>query len=225
MEALIDGVVVAAKSATGTIKNSNYAVEIGRDSEREKYYFNGTIDELQISGKPLNLSDLAKTYSKHYAFKIQTITGNKGDSTLFKAVNLDGEDDRGNVHVDNLEMALKNDLTVKIDLKIASDFPTNTTILVSTDRFTKVYITNLTAGINVLEFEYPYITSSSLYGSGGPYWVHLAQTKLTVVGETITYNSSISPLIQTSINIYLMLIAVIVLAVYLFIYLYKQKPL
>jgi hypothetical protein len=224
MEAIIDGVVVAAKSATGAIKNSNYAVEIGRDSERKACYFNGTIDELQISGKPLNLSDLANTYSKHYAIKILTITGNNGDSTLFKTMNLDCENDGGNVHVDNVEMTIKNDFAVNLDLKLTSDFPTNTTILISTDRFTNVYVTNLTTGTNNVTFEYPYITDSSLYGSGGPYWVHLAQTRITiVVGETIVYNNSISPLIQTSINIYLMLIAGIVLTVYLLITYIKQK--
>ena len=218
MEGLIDGVVVATKSATGAIKNSNYDIEIGRDSERKICYFNGTIDELQLSGEPLNITELTKTYLKHYAIKIQTVTENNGDSSLFKTANLDCENDGGNVRVDNLEMALKSDLKVKIDLKITSDFPTNTTILISTDRFTKVYVTNLTTGTNNVTFEYPYIINSSSSDSGGPYWLHLTQTRVTiVVGETIIYNGFISPLIPTLINIYLMLIAGIVLTIYLII--------
>jgi hypothetical protein len=223
MEALIDGVVVATKSATGAIKNSNYDIEIGRDSERKIYYFNGTIDELQLSGEPPNITELTETYLKHFATKIQEITGNNGGSALFKTVNLDYNNGGGNVHVDNLEMTLKSDLKIKIDLKMTSDFPTNTTILISTDRFTDVYVTNLATGTNNLTFEYPYITNSSGSDTGGPYWLHLTQTRVIVVGETIIYNGFISPLIPTLINIYLMLIAGIVLTIYLLITYISRK--
>jgi hypothetical protein len=225
MEALIDGVVVAAKSATGTIKSSNYAVEIGRDSEREKYYFNGTIDELQISDKPLNLSDLANTYSKHYAIKIRTITENNGDSTLYRTVDKDFENAGGSVHVDNAEMTLKNNLTVNLDLNLTSDFPTNTTILVSTDQFTNVYVTNLTSGANSVSFEYPYIANSSLYTTGGPYWPHLTQIRVIVSDGNTICNNFIISLNTNLINLFLLAITTIVLITYLTAaYIAKKQP-
>jgi hypothetical protein len=61
MEALVDGVVVATESATGAIRPSNYDLELGRDSERKGYYFNGTIDEVRIYNRALSQQEI-QTY-------------------------------------------------------------------------------------------------------------------------------------------------------------------
>jgi hypothetical protein len=217
MEALVDGISVASQPASGFICPSNYDVEIGRDGERQAYYFNGTIDELQISNSPLNTTALAENSLKHYALKIQTLSGGNWVNTFFKTVNRDNPTTEANVHVNSTRMTINNNRTITLSIAITSDISVNATLLTSTDRFAKVYPIDLTKGPNNVSFEYPYNTSLSS-SAGGNYWLYLDQTRVTlIVNNKILYNSFISIQNLPLMNLYLLLLTGILLATYLII--------
>jgi hypothetical protein len=217
MEALVDGISVASRPASGFICPSNYDVEIGRDGERQAYYFNGTIDELQISNSPLNTTALAENSLKHYALKIQTLSGGNWVNTFFKTVNRDNPTTEANVHVNSTRMTINNNRTITLSIAITSDISVNATLLTSTDRFAKVYPIDLTKGPNNVSFEYPYNTSLSS-SAGGNYWLYLDQTRVTlIVNNKILYNSFISIQNLPLMNLYLLLLTGILLATYLII--------
>lgn len=218
MEALVDGASVAAKAASGFILSSTYDLEIGRDGERRTCYFNGTIDELQISNSPLNYTALAENSLEHYALKTHALNGARWENVFFKTVNRDNSTVEASVHVDSVKITMNNDFSIILSLKMTSNIATNVTLLTSTDRFTKVYTMNLMSGNNNFTFEYPYVTNSSWSEVGGYYWRHLTQARVTIIAnKAVTYSSFISIPNLPLTNFYLLLIVGILLATYLFV--------
>jgi hypothetical protein len=217
MEALVDGVVVATESATGAIRPSNYDLELGRDSERKAYYFNGTIDELQLSGEPLNITEFIETYAKHYAIKVQTITGDTGDSVLFSTVSEEEKVDQS-VIVKDSGISINGNRTVTVELQIESPRSLNVTILIATDRFTKVYVTPLNSGLNYVKFQFDYLVDPSWYEAGGLYWLHLDQTRLIVIDDYgVSYNKFFTVQNLDLMNVFLLTLLLGILATYLLI--------
>ncbi len=212
MTAFVDGIPVATQPATGMIRRSNYEVEIGRDGERESSYFFGKIDQLQISAKPLNATLLAETSQENYAIKTQELYGIYGNSTYFRIIHRNPINTKASVVVSGAKIAIDNNLTITLDVSTASDMAVNSTMLVATDRFTEVYSVNLPQGFGHIKFEYPYITNSSVQSAGGPYWLHLTQTRvILIVGGTVVFDGLVSLLNPALMNIYLMLITGIIL--------------
>ena len=122
---------------------------------------------------------------------------------------------RGNVHVDNLNMTIESDVTVRIDLKVASSIPKNITILISTNRFTKVYFTNLMTGTNKVTLEYPYVTDSSGSNAGGPYWLYLSQARVIIIDGDMIHSFFVTPIDTNLINLLLFMTTFSILIVYL----------
>jgi hypothetical protein len=198
MEIYIDGSSKVSKPASGLIRVSTFDLEVGRDGERKAYYYIGLIDELQVSNKRLDIRELVESYYTTYALKICKLSLPKGQAGLFSLVS-DGNAGQ-HITVESSKVYVNENRTVTVEVQIESQKIKNVSILIATDRFTKVYITPLDTGLNNVSFQFDYIVDSSWYEPGGFYWLHLAQTRVIVIEDgSIVYNNFI-----TTQNLYLM---------------------
>jgi len=185
----VDGVLVDSKSAQGPIRASDYDLEIGRDSERKSYCFIGAIDELQISNKTLNQLDLVESYFDSFALRICKVSLAKGEVSIFKSVKSTCENVQRNVLIKTAKNTIDNNLTITISLEIESSTLSDVTVLVATDRVTKVYPVHLNVGTNNVKFEYPYIRDPSWSEAGGPDWHYLNEPRIILIDENeVLYN-------------------------------------
>ena len=214
MEIYADGSPVASKPAVGPIRVSAYDLEIGRDSEREAYYFVGLIDELQVSNSPLNSTWLVKNYYSCYALRIGEIPLPEGQTSLFSVVN-ENVNVAQSIVVKDSKISVNQNRTVALELQIDSPKSKNATILIATDRFTKVCQTSLSSGPNDVKFEFDYTVDPYWYEAGGLYWLHLGQTRVIVIEDgSIAHNNFISTLDLNSINLLLLTLLSAILTAY-----------
>jgi hypothetical protein len=169
---------------------------------------NGTI--LLISNSPKsawyeNANNYIKEFSdkevilskKSYMTTVTTIGGENGDISLFKLHHTDGSISPANIVVNTARMSAYSNNTVGLNLQIASDSVVNCSLLLSTDRFTKVYPLTIHEGLNVFNFNYP---------AEEPNWVNLAQSRvILLINKQIVYNEPISPLNLQSSNFYVLI--------------------
>lgn len=192
MGALVDGSLVASKPAEGPIRVSSYDLEIGRDSERKICYFVGMLDELQISDKPLDITEFVKSLSGNYALRICRLPVSYWETSYYRTGKSVRDVDLQEVSVKGSDITIDEKQTIKISLEIDSTSMTDVCVIVSTDRFAEVHIARLGIGTNTVRLDYPYIANSSWYEEGGKYWSHLAQTRLIVIGgDNVIYNKFI----------------------------------
>ena len=158
METFVDGSLVASKIARGTIRTSSFNLEIGRDNERIGAYFEGVLDEFQVSDEPLNAIQLGQAYFDHYAVKIGKISPtNSSNAVFFRLVgNPEKKDEQVLVRNSHIELNLNGTETLKIEVE--STKSKEITILLSTDQSLKVIKTHLNNGINDVNLKYPYIS-------------------------------------------------------------------
>lgn len=222
MEAYVDGVLVASKVASGLARLSPYDLEIGRDSQRKGYYFVGLIDNLQISRISMNATELVRSYYTFYALRIRKLPLPKGQAGVFSVVN-DAKSVDQSVTVEGAKISVNENRTITLALQIESPKSKNVTILVATDRFTKVYVTSLSSGLNNVEFQFDYIVDPTWYEAGGFHWLHLAQVRLVVIeNDSIGYNKFITTQNLELMNIFLLTLLLGIIAVYLITF-YKEK--
>lgn len=218
MSAFVDGVSVATKPATGPIRVSPYDLEIGRDSEREGYYFIGLIDDLQISNKPLNQTELAESAYSKYALRIAELSLPNGVSELFRIVSKE-EQVSQDITVKTSSISIDQNRIVTLEVQIESSKSKNATILVATDRFTKVYVTPVNVGLNSVKLQFDYIVDPNWYEGGGLYWLHLDQTRLIVIdGNLVSYNKFATVQNLSLMNITLLALLLAILVALLIIY-------
>jgi hypothetical protein len=212
MTIYVDGTPVAARIANGFFRNSTYEVEIGRDSERFGYYFVGELDELQISENPLNVSEIVPLFFSNYALRVQRIELPEGEAGLFRVLN---NASRGyeTLTVQDAGIGFDANTSIVIDLQIESLELTNATILIGTDRFTKVYTVLLAPGSNEAQFRFNYETYPP---SGRYYWPHLGQVRLMVIHNgKISYATYLATQDSRLMNAYLGLLVFTVIGVLL----------
>ena len=181
MKMYVDGSPVVSKPASGLIKVSSYDLEIGRDGERKTYYFVGLIDEIQISNKPLNIIDFVRSYYTYYASRIRKLHLPKGQVGLFRVIKekKDIVYTQG-IKVKSSRVSADRNYTVTFEVQMESPGVNNVTILIATDRFTKVYTISLNSGYNIAEYSFQYNENLQ---AGGLYWLHLSQARLIVISE------------------------------------------
>lgn len=211
----VDGSSIGSKPASGLIRTSSFDLEIGRDSERRDYGFVGSIDELQISNYPLNTTWLIKSYFSHYALRIREISLPTSQASLFSLVNENASSGESILVIDS-KISVDENRTIMLEVKIDSPKSKNATILIATDRFTKVFETSLNPGLNDIKFEFDYIVDPSWYEAGGFYWLHLTQTRVIVIEDrSIAYNKFVTTLDLKSMNSILLILLLAILTVYL----------
>jgi len=213
ISAYVDGVLVSSKPSEGFIKSTSWDLEIGRDSQRQRCYFKGLIDELQISKEPLNTTQLAITYYDNFWLRIYGETNLNWHVSLFKLIKKNVINNPQELYVKNTTIYIDKDLSVDIGLEIETYSENNVTILIATDRFTKVYITGLTLGNNKIKFEFPY----TIYGRrlGGSYWRYFTHARIILINEGyVVYSGAVSPYTFSEINLLITLIICVVFLVY-----------
>jgi hypothetical protein len=220
MTIYVDGTPVAERIANGFFRNSTYELEIGRDSERFGYHFVGELDELQISENPLNASEIVPLFFSNYALRVQRIALPEGEAGLFRVVNNAG---RGHetLTVQDAGIGFDADMSIVINLQIESLEPTNATILIGTDRFTKLYAVPLAPGSNDVQFRFYYETYPP---SGRYYWPYLGQVRLMVIDNgRIPYATYLATQDSRLMNAYLSLLMFAVVGLFLGVELYHNN--
>lgn len=218
----LDGELVASKSARGPINPSLFDIELGRDSERLSYFFKGAINEIQISNKTINSQQLLLDYSSAYLQKIREIPSSSAVISIFESRKSDSENPQRNITVKNVSNSVEKDLTVILNLHIVADSPGNVTILVITDRFTKVNCIHLDEGINNVIFKYPY--RENISNEKSPLWNSLAKSRLVVMdSENIIYNKIVTNLNLEFCNMLLLLYILIIILVFCLVCLALRK--
>ncbi len=223
MEIFVDGSPMASKLVSGVIRSSPYDLEIGRDSEHQSDNFVGQLDSLQVSYTSLNYSAMIELLFSYYASRVSSIalpTGQVGIFRVFKEVQ--GGDT--SINLAEASIGVDNNQTVQIRLQVNTASEENTTLLVGTDRFTKVYTMPLVAGQNDLELEFEYDSDPIWYGVGGLYWRHMSQVRLIVL-ENSTLIQSVLLLIHNPVfmNTLLLLVSFGILVVFLVLFSIKQR--
>ena len=216
MEIYIDGSPLASNPARGLVRVSSYDLEIGRDSQRMVgYHFVGLIDELQISNSPLSKTELLNSYYTYYALRILKLSLPKGQAELFSVIN--NKDVDQSISVKDSGVNVNENRTVTLEMQIESPRSKNVTILVATDRFTKVYVVSLDTGVNNVKFQFDCIIDSSrdepdeFYRL---YWVYLAQVRLIVIEDyTISYNKFVTTMDLQLMNVLLLTLLLGILSI------------
>ena len=138
-----------------------------------------------------------------------------GQASLFRVVH-ENVSISQSITVEDSRISVNENRTVIVEMQIDSPKPENTTILIATDRFTKVYVTPLNPGINDVKFGFDYIVDPSWSEPGGLYWVHLAQTRVIVLEDnSVVYNEFMTTQDTKSMNSLLLIILLVILTIYL----------
>jgi hypothetical protein len=173
MEALVDGVLVALKNVNASIRTSSYDLEIGRDSERKGAYFIGRLDELQISDKPIDQTQLAEAYFGHYAIRIGNVSIHKKKTSYFSLIREYADDGAPrNLSVKDLTVVFHPNMTGMLSLEIDTLNSREIAILVSSDRSMKIYTTYLDSGTNNVRLQYPHVSDLRIILIDGNRIVH-----------------------------------------------------
>ncbi len=188
MEVYVDGSPITSELASGVIRSSPYNLELGRDSEQQDHYFNGSLDVLQITDKSLNHSALIELSFSYYALRVQSLSLPYGRVGVFRLINkIQGG--VPNITINESIVRVDEDKSVWIELQIYSPNTKNISILTGTDRFTNISAATLVAGLNDIELEFEFISESTGYGYGGPYWRHMSQVRLIILeNNTVVHN-------------------------------------
>jgi len=118
----------------------------------------------------------------------------EGQAELFSVIN--DKDVDQSIAVKDSGINVDENRTVTLEMQIESPRSKNVTILVATDRFTKVHVVSLDTGVNNIKFQFDYIIDPSrdqpdeFYQL---YWLYLAQARLIVIEDyAISYNKFVT---------------------------------
>jgi len=158
-----------------------------------------------------DLAYLSNLTSNVYISKINELQLPKGKVILYKIEDGDKNLNFAKISVENVFLKVGEKSTITLFLKIYSSYSNNVSIIVGTDRFTKLYSIHLNQGLNYIKFDFDYVIDPTWYEPGGVYWVHLAQTRVLVIEDRkVCYNTFLTP--QNLILINLFFISLILLS-------------
>ncbi len=214
MELYVDGFLVAAKLANGAIRVSPFDLEIGVDAS-DCCFFNGCIDNLLIAENYVNQTAFIDA-TANYAPRIHTIPLPQGQANLFQLRNTTSSAGE-NITVHSSQIGIQEDRSVTIDLGLSASNSKNITILISTDRFTKVYVMSIVPGQNNLEFNFQ-------FNASGQYWPYLSQARIVIIdNHRLVFNELLLVQNTESINIMLSIPLLGVLLTFLFVHWWKSN--
>jgi hypothetical protein len=218
----VDGIQVASTPGSGSISASGNDLEIGRDGQTQGDCFVGSIDELQISSKPLSIEDLTSSYYTSYALPIHDLPKSENQAAFYRIINK-GNEDGQIVSVEDSSLSVGENRTITLKTQIDSPTSKNVTILVGADRFTKVYTASLTTGTNVVKYQYNFLNDPAYHNPGGPYWNYMGQVRLIVLdNSSVVYDKFLTTQNLGLMNILLLVSLCGVLTVYLVAY-YREN--
>jgi len=149
------------------------------------------------------------------ALRIREIPLPTGNASLFRVVDENVSIGQG-IAVEDSRISVNENRTVIVEVQIDSPKSENATILIATDRFTKVYVTSLNQGINDVKFDFNYVVDPSWSEPGGLYWLHLAQTRVIVIEDnSVVYNEFMTTQDTKSMNFLFLILLLVILATYL----------
>jgi len=202
---------------TGNIDSTTYDVVIGSGHSASGYFFNGFIDEVQVSSRPLNITEFLKSYYEHYATEVYEtfLIDGKAKVKLFCNINKEIVQ-RSDVRVKDSNIFIDKNGTVIINLKIESDIKKEIAIILATERFTKVHSVDLNTGINDVVLEYPFKLDPLWYSY---YWSRLGgMNRLIVLDDNeIIFNSFLSIIDLKRLNLILHIFAIMLISGIMFI--------
>jgi hypothetical protein len=212
MRIYVDGVQRPNPLAqTGNIDDTTYDVVIGSGHGASGYFFNGFIDEVQVSSRPLDITEFLKSCYEYYATKVYetSLIDGKAKVKLFCNINKEIVR-RSEIRVKDSNIFIDKNRTVIVNLKIESDITKEIAIILATDRFTKVYSENLNTGINDVTLEYPFNLDPLWYSY---YWSRLGGiNRLIVLNDNeIIYNSFLSIMDLKRLNFILHIFTIILI--------------
>lgn len=213
MLAYVDGTEVGATYARGIIRQSQFPLDLGRDSERDAYYYKGQIGDLQISNEPLDIPSLATSYHSAFAELVPTRIQSK-NYHYFVVVNRNVSC-QSSLGLQNLNLFVSQNRTVNVVVRVTSSASQECALVISTDSFGQPFAVTLQKGPNLLNFSFPFITNFSGSESGGPYWLPLEQTQVIVMGSGQVSNSNVTtPQNPTIMTLVLLFLAIAVVSVF-----------
>ena len=222
MSAFVDGYPVAQDYYSGKIRNSFYNLVIGGPTFGKSEYFRGVIDELQISTGKINSTKLVETYYNAFALKSQEILlqGNR-EAKIYTLLRNENTTERapsytltaGNVL--SINYWIDDNMNLHLEIKILSQEQKNLTILIATDRFTKVRQIFVSSGLNEISLLFPYLEENT--STVNKYWSQLAVINIFLVSdkEIIFQKNDYSFISFHRVLMYFLAILLLSLAVYL----------
>ena len=160
-------------------------------------------------------SEIIDFNNTNYATRIQTIPIPHGQAAIFQVNTTDSTGQ--NVAVTGSQIRIHPNHDVSVEAQIESSSSENITILIGTDRFTRVFISPLTSGQNNLAFLFQ-------CNSSGLYWPHLGQVRLIVIEDhQLVYSVLLTAQNTELINIILSVILLSVLVIYISMHFWKSN--
>ena len=189
MKVYVDGVLLSRPLLqTGKIETTTYDVVIGSGHAASDYFFDGIIDEVQISSKPVDITEFFKTFYQFYATKVYELPFDKNSKTVlfqFLNKNISGQKTH---YLKNFNVIVDENSTVKVNFEIESDITDEIVIILASDRFARVHPVFLKDGLNDVTFEYPFKLDLAWYSY---YWSRLGQgiRFIILADNKIIYNT------------------------------------
>ena len=200
LQVIIDGVIkktIRIKN-NAEIRNSDFDIEIGRDSERKSYYFNGTIDELIISNKSLKIQDYLPQFLTSYAIKIDNVVYGENLCNIFELRNSLNKS-KNLINVLNQIYYREND-NIFLNFEINTLNDSNIILLIGTSRFSKVIDYEIKKGNNNISFCINYSNDTF-------FWRYSYKVKMLILeNRTIIFQDFMTIQINNLVEISLLVI-------------------
>ena len=200
MMIFIDMEQVAGIRVSGKIRITPYELNIGRESSGERVrYFRGMLADLQISTSPLDSYGLIRMFHEHFAKKIAYWENKFGTYALFrvehtKPVNRTHAETYPTVR--STSLSLKQDMDIEIVLNIHSHGDEPVMIVVSTDRYSHIFLRNVTIGDNRVVIRYTFLKKPITKLMGGYWWRYLRWVRVMVFHDRKLIFSKLLTLVQ-----------------------------
>lgn len=151
MALFIDGNLITEKFVHGLIRQCDFNLEIGRNSEMLGNYLIGSIDELQISNNSVNKIDVIEKYKKSYAKRVELYE----KTAIFKIFNYNLNKSQL-FTINKIESEFNNrNTSLFLSIQInAYSLINNISILLSTQFETELYPIKINIGLNQIKFKF-----------------------------------------------------------------------
>ncbi len=155
MQIFVDGELIALREARGIILDTNYPLEIGRDSALNNGYFEGFLYDFQISNYSISSDTLIEFYYSSIAIKDHIYELNENAIVKFYKIennnNYSGNSLASEINSVNYIKDIND--TLKLTINLQSNSQNEIYCLISTKFFTRVLNFNIDNGENELTYK------------------------------------------------------------------------
>lgn len=230
----IEGTLVKDARNEG-IATTDYNVNIGRDSQRNSYNFNGIIDDIRIYNRALNSAEIRSNLGEifyrlpgpdwpdAYALLVYRENLPSGRFSIYKILNSMVGNEKNNVTVNELYLSTQGNDAI-LNGNIDSSKPTNITIFVRMGaEFLNIYNTTLQVGNNNVTYRFGGYGSTDQYKLQ-PIGLFLKEPIVFIIdgdGNTV-FDQVVSRSNIETFRIVFIAILLMVLCIYLFLLKFKS---